>query len=144
MLLKSMKVKPYKPYKQNMGLFTKCIKISPMEQEQLQLDSPSTVELYHFMVEFVPPGPQEAKLFVTSEENAYGIIGDTWYDGNVEPYTLKNKTLQKLSIQIEEHHHLANLCQQQSYYQCLASEFINKEKTLSNEPSSFIFDVLCL
>ena len=71
------------------------------------------------------PAPQESTLFVTTEENAYGVVFRRWYDGEVFPFVMKNQTKHAVAIpKVREYHYQPELCQNtQTYYQCLASKW---------------------
>ena len=104
----------------------KCVKVSPMEKE---LDSEMLVskngtykEEYKFFVEFSDKTVTEARLYVTSEDNAYGVVLEKWFDGKVEPYILKNQTWHFLGIELNEIHRLSPHCEKQSFYHCLAEK----------------------
>ena len=60
-----------------------------------------------------------------SEENAYGAIYELWFNIVVEGYTLKRQTTLYVNVLIKERQNLRDRCQDQSYYECLASKFTN-------------------
>ena len=61
--------------------------------------------------------------YFTSEENAYGVTMQLWFNGLVVPYTLRKDIMHYINVETKEFHHIPNLCQPQSFYQCLASKF---------------------
>ena len=78
---------------------------------------------YTFYVQFFnTQAPQESLLHVTSEANAYGAVFEEWLNGKMDSYTLKNNTEYFIYLKVKEIRHLKDLCQEQSYYQCLASK----------------------
>ena len=107
----------------------KCFKISLIEKvvnDALE----ATLEGISFGIEFINQTdfPDEVRLLITSDDNAYGATIGKWYNGNVKPHVLKRNNLHYINLQVKEFRHLQDLCQEQSYYQCLASEFF-KNKT---------------
>ena len=93
---------------------TKCLKISPIDY----------LKSCRAKLKFVDViAPQEANIYFTSEENAYGATMQLWYNGEVVPYTLQKDIMHYINVKTKEFHHLENLCQPQSFYQCLASKF---------------------
>ena len=81
--------------------------------------------MHYFFVTFSrTASPKQSILYITSEENAYGVTTEKWYNGKVVPYMLKNQTIHYLNLRVDEFNQLQDLCQKQSYYQCLASKFV--------------------
>ena len=98
----------------------KCVKVSPLEKElESELISKNR---YRFGVFINKPIVSHARLYVTSEENAYGVTLEKWFDGKVEPYILKNQTYHRLAIELNEIHRLSPHCEKQSYYECVAKK----------------------
>ena len=63
----------------------------------------------------------DAKVYVTTEENAYGVVFEKWYDGSVEPFDLQNRYFYFLTISdIKETRYLTP--ETLPYYKCLASQ----------------------
>lgn len=80
-----------------------------------------------------------AELYVTSEANAYGPVTKVWYDGTVDPFTLKIGFFHNLSIpEVKEYRYLKESpsngpCSEQSFYQCLSSN-LAISTTCGDEP----------
>ena len=49
-------------------------------------------------------------------------MSEKWFDGKVKPYILKNQTLHRLEIELNEIHRLSPQCEEQSFYDCLAKK----------------------
>ena len=64
----------------------------------------------------------EFTVWVTSEENSYGLDLDKWFDGKVNPIKVQN---QKgfLINGVTEYKKMDGTCSQNSYYECLANRF---------------------
>ena len=92
---------------------------------------------YFFAVGFHETTAHEARLYVTSEDNAYGAVLEKWFDGKVEPYILKNQTLHFLAIELNEIHRLSPPCEKQSFYHCI-TEKLAADKTCP-DPSCLPF-----
>ena len=98
------------------GVLTKCIKISPINY----------LEYYWVKIKFVDvKAPPDATIYFTSEENVYGATVQRWLNGKVVPNTLQKDKLHEINVAAKEFLHLPNLCQQQSFNQCLALKFIS-------------------
>ena len=113
-----------------------CYKISPVD---LNLE-PKGLELqYELLFSSETDAPVNAKLYVTSEENAYGAVFEKWFDGDLDPFTLKKDKFHDLAVsEIRKIHHLPHHCQsEQSYYQCLASK-LEQNSTSKNESCSYL------
>ena len=125
-----------------------CFKISPMTKKgpEHQNLMPNTV-VFELMIHFYedtqeersnhPKPPKKATLYITSEENAYGVTLLNWFEGEVEPYTLLQGNYNQINVQVKEIHHIPDHCQQQSYYLCLANK-LSKATSCSNRTCSII------
>lgn len=70
----------------------------------------------------IPP----AKLYLTSEKNAFGIISNDWRDGEVLEYTLLPCSKTIIAIKSIQHiYRKINTCRDESFYQCFG-EYISK------------------
>ena len=97
----------------------KCIKVSPTDKE-LDSDLTSTIDDYQFAISFWnKTAPKKLSLYMTTEENAYGATLKRWQNGKVEPFILRNNKQHYISLDVSELHFHHDLCQEQSYYQCL-------------------------
>ena len=99
-----------------------CIKISFVE-----LSDNDTIPNIRFELEFQSSNASnEISLYFTSEENAYGAVFEKWYDGKIKPYKLKSGKYHDIRItEMKECKHLLSLCDNQSYYQCLARKLVD-------------------
>ena len=74
------------------------------------------------------PVPSKQNLIITSQENSYGRGQNQWFDGEAEvvqmPPKQAKRTFLKI-VDITEFRYLESTCQQESYYQCLANNFVN-------------------
>ena len=102
----------------------KCFKVSRISEGPVEIGSKMLkVPGYTFYVQFFnTQAPQESLLHVTSEANAYGAVFLEWLNGKMDSYTLRNNTEYFIYLKVKEFRHLKDLCQEQSYYQCLASK----------------------
>ena len=84
----------------------------------------------------------EFTVWVTSEENSYGLDLDKWFDGKVNPIKVQN---QKgiLIDGVTEYKNMDGKCSQHSYYECLANRFkaINFQKE-SNQLRAMMSEVI--
>ena len=103
-----------------------CYKITP---KFLQLG----VWVYHIVyfdsATFIGKLPA-VRVYVTSENNSYGIIKENWSDGEQLSYTLKvgSKPKKKVRIHPEKINNLGTKtkCRNEPYYECYAKHLINK------------------
>ena len=101
-------------------LHTKCIKVS---RKPSKLDK-DLLDMLLMKVDFISEAaPLKSTLYVTSEANAYGAVYEKWLDGRVQEYTLKNDSFHTINLRVEEIRRVQDLCQDQSYYECVASKF---------------------
>ena len=76
---------------------------------------------------------ETAVLYLTSEENSYGAVTKTWYDGLVKPMELKRGYFHNITItETRTYRHLPGTCMQKSFYQCLASRLERTEMCLEH------------
>ena len=61
-------------------------------------------------------------VIVSSEENAYGLAGGRWFDGNVECSFLTSRDALKI-VEVTEYINMESRCTQDSFYACLARRF---------------------
>ena len=79
--------------------------------------------------------PISLAVWVTSEENSYGLAEERWFDGiTINPSLLlfinPNKTscYGRLNIhEVTEYKNIESICSEDSYYQCLAKRFVNED-----------------
>ena len=64
----------------------------------------------------------EFTVWVTSEENSYGLDLDKWFDGKVNPIKVQNEK-GFLIDGVTEYKKMDGTCSQLSYYKCLANRF---------------------
>ena len=97
-----------------------CLKISPVEYE---ID-PLEFGFLEFATGTPHQAPEGAKLYASTESNAYGAVLEKWYDGAVDPIKLYDDSFHLLKIaKIRETRHLSQKSQnKKSYYQCLSSK----------------------
>ena len=66
---------------------------------------------------------QGSTLFITSENNSYGVVLTRWLDGNVQPFQLKRGGLHDIMItNVKRYQYLKEKCQDMSYYGCLGQK----------------------
>ena len=95
-----------------------CMKISPVEDEFDPTEF-GQMKYYVYFYRLTSDENIDAKLYVTTEKNAYGVVFEKWYDGSVDPFDLKNKYFYFLTISdITETRYLPK--NSLPYYQCLA------------------------
>ena len=119
------------------GYCRKCVKISRTEKGADSNLDPTFGKYMWFIYFYYTKAPQESILYFTSEENAYGAVFRKWHDGRVDPYVLKNGTEHFIDLEVQEFHHLPNLCREQSYYQCLATKFSHNKTCNGKKCSPF-------
>ena len=67
-------------------------------------------------------------VYVTTEENAYGVVAGRWMDGEVVPFRLKRGKYVFVNLDnVHQYNYLIHSCTEQSYYQCLSSELTKEE-----------------
>ena len=77
--------------------------------------------------------PFKQLIALTTEENSYGIAQNKWFDGKVDAIQLQldnndPRRTRRTSLKIEditEYRYLESRCSKDSYYQCLADNFVN-------------------
>ena len=70
-------------------------------------------------------------VIISSEENAYGLAGGRWFDGNIQCSYLKPFEVLKI-IEITEYINLDSRCTKDSFYACLARRFLELDfRTIS-------------
>ena len=73
--------------------------------------------------------PSSVKVWVTSEENAYGLTNENWHDGSIEMINgneiiLPYQAYTEIEIfEVDEFQNLEPGCSHESYYDCLATRF---------------------
>ena len=78
---------------------------------------------------------QQLLVWVTSEENSYGVAEERWFDGItvnpslllfIEPIT--RYCYSRLNIhEVTEYKNIASICSKYSYYECLAKRFADED-----------------
>ena len=99
------------------------------------------VTLGDFFIEFPEDNTTDhnAHLYMTSEENAYGIVVKHWYDGQVDHIPLKAGWYYNLSINgVDEYRYLKESlhhepCVQESFYQCISNKLAEAFKDFTGE-----------
>ena len=115
-----------------------CIKLNPLRAPLPILDLVGGKLLFQIVYSNRTITPEEALLYITSEENAYGAIFLKWYDGKVHPYTLKKGKMHYLRIfELLEYKHITSSCKDKSYYECIASKLEDHEHFQINDCSGF-------
>ena len=61
-------------------------------------------------------------VMLTSEENSYGLVGGTWFDGFVQCHRGSSGFIYEI-LEVTEYINQPSTCSE-SYYQCLAKGFI--------------------
>ena len=84
------------------------------DDQWLNTTSTSTFRLW-----FKDEGPEEAKIYLTTEDNSYGAILLRWFDGKVYPYTLQRGKHHDVSIAEVNAWKLKD-CQATPYYHCMS------------------------
>lgn len=103
-----------------------CLKISH-GQKQRQKDDTRTNWMTLIKFENHAEAPEEAQLYITTEENAYGAFHEKWFDGKVQPYTLKRgKTHFIRIVEVTEYDYIKSNCSEVSFYQCISNELASK------------------
>ena len=70
---------------------------------------------------------QGSTLFITSENNSYGVVLTRWLDGNVQPFQLKRGGLHDIMItNVKRYQYLKENCQSLSFYGCLGQKLTNE------------------
>ena len=87
LILRSLKVR-----QNQRGIRRKCIKITPLNTQFKSFD-------FHIH-SFNKSKPEKAHIYITSEENAYGVIFQRWFNGRVLPYILLNGTFHQVLTSI--------------------------------------------
>ena len=123
-----------------------CFKISP------QWNGTNVTDLLSFSIEYlfrtknngslIYSSVLEPEIYVTSEDNSYGLVTNRWYDGKVpEPLLPKGafsfeRKYQQLEItEVLQYDNLNFLCSQESYYKCLARRFAETKPEASENCS---------
>ena len=82
--------------------------------------------------------PENAYVWLTSEDNSYGLVGGKWFDGDVTKLTLENSYFKGILLpaiyqvkvfKVTEYIGLISACSPDSYYKCLAERFANYNTT---------------
>ena len=82
--------------------------------------------------DWVPIGLLDAKIFVTSEENSFGLSRGKWFDGKVQSPSIslspRIREGYKLMYILEtvEYSNKDSLCSKDGYYTCLTKIFAQK------------------
>ena len=66
---------------------------------------------------------KEARVTVTSEENAYGQTSKRWFDGVAKSSLIKSEGLVRVN-DMTEYHNIYGTCSHESYYECLTKRFL--------------------
>ena len=119
-----------------------CITVSPITENGLEYPNMRPyMQVYDLTILFnaqaLTSSDTKASLYITSEENSYGVTYLKWYEGEVEPYVLKYQHEHHINLQFRQIHHLPDRCHDQPFYMCLADK-ISKNTTCSNSLCSTI------
>lgn len=77
-----LKLQTLNVFQHTEAYYRKCDKVSPMEKE-LGTKLLSADRGYLFLVKFTETTVSQARLYITSEENAYGVVMGQWFNGKV-------------------------------------------------------------
>ena len=109
-----------------------CYKVSP------KWNGSGEIDLEQFGVEigfvFVNDSvfPIKVRATFSSQDNAYGLAGGRWFDGDVtwiaiggfnSKWSLYKNTYEVQIVEVNEHFELEEMCSKDSYYKCLAKRF---------------------
>ena len=79
---------------------------------------------------------QGTTLFITSENNSYGVVLNKWLDGNVQPFQLKRGVLHNIMItNVKRYQYLKEKCQSLSFYGCLGQKWMDENVCKINKTS---------
>ena len=99
--------------------------------------------------------PETAELFFTTEANSYGLSyaysrldKGTWFDGKVQPYTLKKQTQHWIDItKVTAYEYLRSKCSNQSFYQWVSTRLVELSTTsrdrFNNQTCRMLSNVPC-
>ena len=118
----------------------RCIAISPMTENRLKHQNLRPyMQLFDLRIIFNSSFSSDTKssLYITSEENSYGVTGQKWFEGEVKEYPLKFGRNHYINVQVKELQHLPDRCHKQPFYVCLADK-ISKNTSCSNSQCTTI------
>ena len=106
-----------------------CYKLSPTWNGREELDFANFSAKVGFTFSNASDIPDSIDVWVTSEQNSYGIVQENWFDGKVEfpsvtlyPRGYINKVMK--IVEVTEYQNIESLCSHDSYFECLAKRFV--------------------
>ena len=72
---------------------------------------------------------QEATLYITSEENSYGAVLNTWYNGQAKPALLPRGGFLNVQIsKMKRYEYLEKKCNRSSFYECVGEKLTKQNE----------------
>ena len=94
-------------------------------------------------VHFVKSIPYEKlpyiKIYITSEKNSYGVVRQSWWDGNVKQALLKKNMFKQLNLKPQHtiYQNKASNCRAESYYECFERMYLTNTENCSNKCTGY-------
>ena len=78
---------------------------------------------------------KETKAVLTTKENAYGVLWQRWFDGEItyDNQINFNRLYEIKIVDVTEHHYIESTCTKDTYYQCLRRRFKDLEYNIQGE-----------
>ena len=69
-----------------------------------------------------------AKIYITSEKNAYGILEQIWYDGKVKIVLIEKEVWKQVNLKPQQYNYFKrnSKCRDDSFYECIEKLFVSK------------------
>ena len=63
------------------------------------------------------------EMYVSSEQNSYGAVLYQWFDGHIDPLSIKRSTYYKIHLlQPRRYEYIPGTCSDKSFFECVASK----------------------
>ena len=85
-------------------------------------------ELVFKPINFIFPKFAHAMLYISSEANSFGLLGERYYDGTFYSISSLFNRIQGVQINgVTEHINIDSTCSKESYYECLTRRFLKTD-----------------
>ena len=79
------------------------------------------------------------KIYVTSEKNSYGVVRQSWLDGNVKQILIKKNVFKQINLKPQHilYNKKASICREESFYESFQQLYITKLNNCSKKCSHY-------
>ena len=115
-----------------------CYKLSSIPFKDMMLTKDRTTVIIYFNETTNKKDlPSSAKIFITSEKNAYGVTQSSWVNGKSLKYVINTDKIKGISLEAYQSNYLASKCSQESFYECVGRIMAANDKVSSSKCSPY-------